>query len=779
MTNIKELPNTILFIEDDPGLILLMRERLMFTGKEFAEVYDGEEALEWLAGNRPALMIVDYALKDMKITELLDALKRNNIDTPPFIVTTGFGDERLVVDMMHRGTLDYIIKDSQFLGVLEMSVRRSLKNIENEIELKKAQESLAASSKSYRELVENLNDAIYKVGINGVMIYMSTAIQHIAGYTPEEIIGTTFDEFIHPEDAERIRDSFTNVLKNILNPNEFRIRKKDGAYCWVRTSSRPWYENGELQGIQGVMSDISERKEIEFRLIENQNRYRLITENTRDTIWLMDMNFRTSWISPSVERLRGFSLDELRELPLDKQLTPGTLDKFWKYVGEILTEENLKNPQKDIIISGEAEFYKKNGETFWGDTILTLLRDQKGNPLGWLGIGRDITEKKRLEDQLLQAQKMEAIGRMAGGVAHDFNNLLTVIMGHTQIAMMSMKADSELFNDFEQVRKAAERASDLTRQLLIFSRKHISEFKVVDVNSVITNLDKMLRRLIREDISYNCNLEQGLPSVRIDPTQMEQVIMNLTVNARDAITGTGKITISTELETVETPFIANSYFTIKPGTYVKISVADTGCGMPPEVIEKCFEPFFTTKETGKGTGLGLSTVFGIVKQIDGAVNIDSAVGEGTTMSVFIPAVSEKADSTVEKSMKIVSAPAGEYSILIVEDEDDLRKTMEKILTKLGYVVHTAKNGAEAFILCEKMKKPVDLVITDMVMPVMGGDELRDRLEVFWPELKVLFISGYVPENVMLREQLKPGENFLQKPFSIEKLAQTARSILLR
>jgi two-component system cell cycle sensor histidine kinase/response regulator CckA len=404
-----------------------------------------------------------------------------------------------------------------------------------------------------------------------------------------------------------------------------------------------------------------------------------------------------------------------------------------------------------------------------------------GSVGGLIGAILDITDRKRaaeenaaLQNQLRQSQKVEAIGQLAGGIAHDFNNLLTIIQGNSQLSLMDLHEGDPLRANIEEIRDAAKRAADLTRQLLAFSRKQILEMQVLDLNQVLQRLDKMLRRVIGEDIELTMFLPELIWKVKADPGQMEQVVMNLSVNARDAMPEGGKLTIETANVELDEDY-AKRHIAVQPGRYVMLSVSDNGVGMSPEVRERIFEPFFTTKEKGKGTGLGLSTAYGIVKQSGGNIWVYSEPGQGTTLKIYLPQVDEPLEEMKEEVVKEISR--GHETILIVEDEDAVRKLAVRVLKRQGYKVLEAPDGGKALMLCEAYKEPIHLILTDVVMPGMSGSKLTDRLKAIHPEAKTLYMSGYTDNAILHHGILEPGTNFIQKPFTVESLPRKVREVL--
>jgi two-component system cell cycle sensor histidine kinase/response regulator CckA len=384
-------------------------------------------------------------------------------------------------------------------------------------------------------------------------------------------------------------------------------------------------------------------------------------------------------------------------------------------------------------------------------------------------------EREALQEQLRQSQKMEAIGRLAGGVAHDFNNLLTVIKGYSQLSLAEMKQGDPFRENIEEIKKSADRASDLTRQLLAFSRRQIMEMKVIDLNTVLNNLDKMLRRVIGEDIELVTVLGEDLGQVKTDPGQIEQVIMNLSVNARDAMRKGGKLTLETANVELDEKY-ARGHIAVKPGPYVMLSVSDTGVGMSPEVRDRVFEPFFTTKEKGKGTGLGLSTVYGIVKQSGGNIWVYSEPGKGTTFKIYLPRVDEPLEEIKEKVVKD-DLPRGNETVLIVEDEEDVLKLAGRILSRQGYKVLEATSGNDALEVCREEKQPIHLILTDVVMPQMSGRELIEKCREVRQDFKAVYMSGYTNNAITHHGVLEKGMNYIQKPFTVDGLARKVREVL--
>jgi signal transduction histidine kinase/CheY-like chemotaxis protein len=412
----------------------------------------------------------------------------------------------------------------------------------------------------------------------------------------------------------------------------------------------------------------------------------------------------------------------------------------------------------------------------------TAVLDSRGKVIETIGVGRDISERKRaeadrekLQNQLIHAQKMESVGRLAGGVAHDFNNMLSVILGYTELALEKVDPTAPLHADLTEVLKAAERSAEITRQLLAFARKQTIAPKVLDMNETVERMLKMLRRLIGEDIDLAWLPESSLWHIKIDPSQIEQILANLCVNARDAIAGVGKVTIETHTVTFDEAYCAD-HAGFVPGEFVLLAVSDDGCGMDKEVLHNIFEPFYTTKEVGQGTGLGLATIFGIVKQNNGFINVYSEPGKGTTFRIYLPRHAGEAEKISAEIITEIPHSRGEM-VLLVEDALAIRKMSQVILERLGYRVLAAGTPGEALRLAGEYKGEIQLLITDVVMPTMNGRDLADQLHTLYPDIKTLFMSGYTANVIAHRGVLDEGVQFIQKPFSMKDLAVKIREIL--
>jgi PAS domain S-box-containing protein len=648
------------------------------------------------------------------------------------------------------------------------------------IQLKRAEEAMRESEEKFRDLYDHAPVGYHEYDKEGRITKVNRTDLEMLGYTSEELIGQPIWKLNVGE--EIVREQVLAKLAGALPPgqNLERIyKKKDGTIFPVLIQDRLTLdEKGQISGIRCTIQDITEHKQSEEALRQSEERYRTILENIEDGYYEVDLPGNFTFFNDSLCRMLGYSRDELIGMGNDRYTDQENRKKLFQAFNRVYrTGEPVKGFDWEVI--------RKDGRKLYGEVSVSLIRSSTGEPVGFRGIARDITERKRaekemaaLQEQLTQSQKMEAVGRLAGGIAHDFNNLLTVIKGYTQLSLLDLKENNPLWENIQEIQKATERAANLTRQLLAFSRRQILDPKVLDLNSLLRDTEKMLRRMIGEDIELVTRLSEGLGKVKIDPGQIEQVVLNLAVNARDAMPSGGKLTIETANAQSDEGY-ALTHLGLTPGHYVRLSVSDTGVGMSREVQEKAFDPFFTTKEKGKGTGLGLSTVHGIVTQSGGKIWVYSDPGHGTTFKIYFPTIEGELD-TLDGRNEPDSSPRGSETVLLVEDESSVRDLANRLLKQQGYRVLEAANGEEALRLAqETVGERIHLLLTDVVLPQMSGKELADQLKTFRPDLKVLYTSGYTDFAVVHHGVLNSGTHFLQKPFSLKTLSQKVREALDR
>ena len=502
-------------------------------------------------------------------------------------------------------------------------------------------------------------------------------------------------------------------------------------------------------------------------LLDSEERYRLVTENIADAVFLLELDGRIALGNRRAEMITGYPRAEL----VDRALT-SLLPEAGAQEAEARLSDARAEP--DATPFFEIELIRKDGARVLIEVhVTTVLKD--GQPVALLAVARDITQRRHLEDQLRQAQKMEGIGRLAAGVAHDFNNLLTAIGGRCYLVLKELTSENPLRRDVEIIQGAAERAAKLTYQLLAFSRKQILEPRVLDLNETVTGIEPLLSRMIREDIEITTALDPDAWRVKADAGQLEQVLLNLAVNASDAMPEGGQLILATGNVTLDEAY-ARVHSDVQPGPYVMLSVSDTGHGMTAEVQARIFEPFFTTKEMGKGTGLGLATVYGIAKQSGAHITVESEPEKGTVFKLYLPRVGE-APGLAERECPVQVARRGSETVLLVEDDEALRTLAREILSILGYTVLEATSPSEALRLAGGHPGTIHVLLTDVVMPQMNGRQVADHLLVSRPGLKVLFMSGYTDAAIMQHGVLEPGTHFLQKPFTPDGLGRKLREVL--
>jgi PAS domain S-box-containing protein len=628
---------------------------------------------------------------------------------------------------------------------------------------REAEEFLRASEERFRLLVESVKDyAIFVTDPAGKVVTWNSGAERIYGYRADEVIGKSVDFFyspgVHPDTAHH---HFAAVAVDGRRETEgWRVRK-DGTRFWADIITSALHdESGTLLGFTKVVRDLTERRRSEELL-------RSVLGSVLDAIITIDERGVIDSVNQAAERLFGYPVTELVGQNI-KLLMP---EPYRSESDEKIAEYLKSGVTRTIGLGQELEVRRKDGTQFPAEISVTefWLDDIRH----YTGVVRDVTDRKRLESQFQQAQKMEAVGRLAGGVAHDFNNLLTIINGYGDLLMGAIPPTHPQRSALVAIREAGERAAGLTAQLLAFSRKSIIEPRVVDLNDIVAQSERLLRRLIGEDVLLATALAAGLYRVKADAGQLEQVVLNLAVNARDAMPRGGRLTIET-MNAEVIPGMA-AYPDLKPGRYVQLAVTDNGTGMTDPVKTRLFEPFFTTKEVGKGTGLGLSLVHGVVKQSGGHISVYSEVGVGTSFKILLPGVFDGPPRPLSSVVKI--APTGSETVLLVEDEEQVRRLARLALEMQGYTILEASSGAEAVRVSDQHRGTIHILVTDVVMPGMGGREVSESLRLRRPGLKVLFASGYTDDAVVRHGIVQATDAFLQKPFTPLGLARKVREVL--
>ena len=637
-----------------------------------------------------------------------------------------------------------------------------------------AEQALRESEERYRRIVELAPDGII-VRVGDTIAFANEAAARLFGAkAPSDLTGLTpfdiVDAAMHDVLRERIQRLNAPGARGATM--ETRLRRFDGTVFDAEVSSIASLYRGQA-AVQSIIRDVTSRKATETTL----RREALVFATISEAVIISDADHIIVDCNPAAEQVFGFTKAELVGI--------NAFELRRSIQSSDLHDRMRSSLREHGRWAGEVRFARKDGAERIGEAVIVVQYDATGAPIAHVAVTRDITERRlaqealrKSEEQLHLSQRLEAVGQLAGGVAHDFNNLLTAITSYTHLLLEDIPATDHRREDLLEIKKAADRATSLTRQLLAFSRKQVLDPKIIDVHAVVADLEKMLRRLIGEHIALVTDYVPSLPRVRADLGQLEQVIVNLAVNARDAMPNGGTLSIRTaELELKQGQSFAYSDVEARPGRYVALAVSDTGIGMDRATQTRIFEPFFTTKGPGKGTGLGLATVYGIVKQSGGYIWVDSAPGAGTTFTIYLPAVSRPAEGTADAAGDQADSPNGSGTILLVEDESSVRTLARRVLEQSGYMVLEARDGLEGAQVAEQHDGAIDLLITDVVMPNLGGRALVDRLRRRRPDVAVLFISGYPEGEVELRGLTGDGAYYLQKPFSPQVLRETVRSAL--
>lgn len=635
-----------------------------------------------------------------------------------------------------------------------------------------AEEALQESEARFRTLAYHAPIGIYQTDSWGNCTFVNERWCEIAGLSPEEARGQGWVKALHPEDRERVYQEWQRAVETEQEfSGEYRFQTPEGKVTWVAGRGVAFRnDKGEIIGHLGTVADISDLKRLAEELRAGEEKYRLVADFNYDWEYWQSPDGKLLYVSPSCHRITGYRAEEFHANP---ELMVAITHPADRVMVKEHTQESLHEHLG--VFNYDFRIITRNGEERWISHYCQPIYDKNGIWQGRRASNRDITERKLTEEQFHHAQKMEAVGKLAGGVAHDFNNLLMAILGFSDLIMGRPKLDSRVSNYVKEIIKAAERANALTRQLLAFSRRQVLQLQPVNLNNLIKDMQKILRRLIGEDVNLVLNLDQNLHMVKADPGQMEQIILNLVINAKDAMPFGGEILIETANASLDESHAHDQALAI-PGDYVGLTIRDTGVGMDAETQARIFEPFFTTKELGKGTGLGLSVVYGIVRQSGGHVQVASEPGKGTIFRICLPRIKESKRSVKKESLYLLPAK-GSHTVLVVEDEETLRKVISEFLTRYGYKVLEAGNGEEALRLGEQLKEPIDLILTDIVMPNMSGFELVKRLAPLRPGMKAIYMSGYAEDEIAPHGELLKDLCFLQKPLRINALLRKIKEML--
>ncbi len=783
----------ILIVDDTPTNLKLLRAQLEAEGHTVIQAHDGAEGLDSLRAQGVDAIISDILMPNMDGYRFCQQVRENeHFYYLPFIVYTSTytspGDEKLALEI---GADKYIKKPAtaaEIIGPLQEVISRDsrtrsrpvspqgeldLTKMYNERlvnkleekcnELSKQAEVLRASEAKFRALVEQTIVGNYIIQ-NDKFVYVNPRMTTIFGHSEEDMTSRIVYDFILPEDHALVRENLRRRLSGEAPSINYQLRAlhRNGTILHIEAHGSRMDYNGR-PAVMGTLLDITER----FRSQAAIAQLAAIVTSSNDAIIGKTLDgVITSW-NEGAEKIFGYSPGEAMGTPIMRLIPADRHPEEARILEQIRRGETLK--------TFETWRQTKDGRLIEVSITASPIKDAAGNVIGASKIARDITDRRKLEAQFIEAQKMEVVGRLAGGVAHDFNNILAVIMGYSDLMIPKLSLENEIKEYVETIRSSAERAAGMTRQLLIFSRSEQVQLVVLDINEVIKELNKMLRRLIDENIELIILPGSDIGRIKADSGYVGQVLMNLVINARDAMPHGGKLTISTTNATLDAA-AARALPGANPGDYVVLSVNDTGTGMTDEVKARIFEAFFTTKPKGKGTGLGLATCQTIMQQSGGHIAVQSEVGKGTTFKIYFPRIDQAVDAAARA--KTGPIPRGTETIMVVEDEPTLRLLAKSVLEIQGYHVLTANNGQEALHIVRDHKgSPIRLVLTDIVMPLMSGKVMAEWLKSANPNLKILFTSGYTDDAITRQGLLSEGVDFLPKPYTLVILACKVREML--
>jgi PAS domain S-box-containing protein len=650
--------------------------------------------------------------------------------------------------------------------------------INSAFKLARSKAALQQSEEKYRAILDNIEDGYFEVDLKGSFTFFNGALSRLLGYSPSAMAGMNYRDYMDEANAQKVYQTFNRVYETGKPAKgiDWEIIKVDGFKSYLNASVTLMTDAaGNPIGFRGIARDMTERKQSEIALRESEAKYRQLLNHAPSGIYEIDLaHGKFVSVNDVMCEYTGYTRYEL--------LSMNALD--------ILTEESQKKSveRQNRILKGqqvpasvEHKIKAKNGREIWALLNTKFLHDAEGKPTRVLVVAHDITEqkqaeeeKKKLEHQLQQAQKMEAIGTLAGGIAHDFNNILSVIIGYTELILMNAQVDSEVRQNLKEIFNASKHARDMVKQILAFSRQNKQERKPIQVAHIVKEALKMLRASLPTTISIQQNIEKNIGIIEADPTQIHQVLMNLCTNAAHAIADKDGV-LEISLANVELDqYAAAKISDLRPGHYLKLSIKDTGDGIPPDALSQIFNPYFTTKEKGEGTGLGLAVVQGIIKSLNGAITVDSEVGKGSTFHVYLPNIRRELvkEEEIQKPL-----PMGYEHILLVDDEQPLVDIGKQMLERLGYTVDSRTSSIEALKLFEADPNRFDLVITDIVMPNMTGDKLADKIIGIRPDIPIVLCTGYSEKFTRQHASDMGIQAFLMKPLVMQDLADTVRQAL--
>ena len=763
----------ILLVEDNPGDVELIREMLARTGPisfSIESVQRLSEAVSRLQHDHIDLVLLDLGLPD---SVGLATFTRLHAATPdlPIIVLSGNTDQQTAVAALKEGAQDFLIKGESSGDVIVRSIRYAL-------ERKRVEQRLLASEGKYRELYESMQDAFVRVDMAGRIVEFNKSFLALLGYSGEELARRTYPD-ITPEHWHAME---ADIIEKQVLPRgysevyEKEYQRKDGSIVPIEIRTNLLVdEAGAPSGMWAIIRDISEHKRAERMLQESLGKLTQILNSTAEGIYGLDASGNCTFCNPASVKILGYSgghdLLGKNLLDLVHHIRPNEAPGS---DAECIVSRSLRTGE--ILQSDRELLWRANGSSvpveYWTHPIL-----KDGVVQGMVVSFVERTEQTKLEEQLRQSQKMEALGTLAGGIAHDFNNILSAIIGYGHVTLMHMAQDDPHRLNIEHILESADRAAALTQSLLAFSRKQIIDKKTIDLNQALKRVEKFLVRVIGEDVTVRMSLEEEPLTVVADGSQLEQVLINLATNARDAMPKGGAFTIKTSIVALDKVFMAAHGYG-KVGKYALIQVIDTGVGMDEKTRRRIFDPFFTTKEVGKGTGLGLAMVYGIIKQHDGFINVYSEPGMGTTFRIYLPLAKGAAAQEQEKNELAPEYPkGGTETILLAEDDETVRTLSRTVLQSSGYTVIEAHDGEDAVQKFAEAKDAIDLLLFDLIMPKKNGKDAFDAIRKLKSGIKVIFVSGYAPDIIQLKAPLEDGAHLLSKPIVPMVLLKTIREVL--
>jgi PAS domain S-box-containing protein len=764
----------ILIVDDNPYNLRVLEEILAADGHEVRTAAGWQPALKALAARLPKLILLDIVMPGMDGFKVCRHMKENPATAAiPVLFISSLTKPEDKLKAFRAGGVDYIgkpfekeevlarVRTHLRLAAAQEELIRSNRELNGEIEARKAAEE------RYRIIFEQCPDAIGILDPETMKFADFNTVAHTRlGYTRDEFAALTLFDIIEGFSPEKLAEDVRILDEKGSATFELRDRTKTGELRDVLVSVRRLVLNGRLMS-QSVVKDITESKRMEGALRESEKKYRTLFEASKDAILVSDNTGRILDVNQSGVELFGYKKEEFLALdPVKLYCNPEDRKRLWQK----LLDEGL-------VSDYEVEMNRKDGEKIFIHLSVTIIKDDEGNKFGHRGIARDVTERRKLEQQLIQAQKMESTGLLAGGVAHDFNNLLTAISGYGQIVRDCISTDDELLlESIDQVLNASERAAELTRSLLAFSRKQVINPKPVHIETIIGNAGKLIQRVIGEDIEFSTSFSDKEMLVMADVGQLNQVLMNLATNARDAMPNGGCLRIST-CELVVQKGSEAQYDLPAPGRYALISVSDTGLGIDEKSLGRIFEPFFTTKEVGKGTALGLAMSYGAVKQHNGSILVRSEPGNGTTFSIYLPLIKNRLQDEKKHHAAASQAFQGSETLLIAEDEGVVRKYIEKILLKAGYKVIVAVDGEDAIEKFRQNREDISLILSDVIMPKKNGREVLKTVRNEKSGVKGIFISGYTANVMKEKGILEVDSDVIAKPFVKDELLRKVREVL--